>query len=78
MSVTTFEYSVILLSHVDTFSIARKQDNYFIRNSEFGLVDCLNSYFLEVDKMKLIIISLDLMHWKKLYLNKQSFSHRKT
>lgn len=38
MSVTsTFEYFVTLLSHDDTFSVARKQDNYFIRNSKLGL-----------------------------------------
>ena len=38
MSITsTVEYFYSLLSHPDTFDIARKQPNYFTRESKLGL-----------------------------------------
>lgn len=46
MSVTsTFEYCVTLLSHADTFSVVRKQNNYFIRNSKLALLGLLKFLF---------------------------------
>ena len=46
MSLTsTFEYFHSLLSHPDTFHMARKKDNYFIRNSKLGLPGLLKFLF---------------------------------
>ena len=81
MSVTsTFEYFVTLLSHADTFPLPENRIIILLEILNLGYLDCLNSCFLEMDilfQMKSIIIFLDLMHWKKLYLNRQSFRQRK-
>lgn len=81
MSVTSiFEYFVTLLSHADTFPLPENRIIILLEILNLGYLDCLNSCFLEMDilfQMKSIIIFLDLMHWKKLYLNRQSFRQRK-
>lgn len=46
MTITsTFEYFISLLSHPDTFDMARKQPNYFIRESKLGLPGLLKFLF---------------------------------
>ena len=46
MSITSIvEYFYSLLSHPDTFDIARKQPNYFIRESKLGLPGLLKFMF---------------------------------
>lgn len=46
MTITsTFEYFISLLSHPDTFDMARKQPNYFIRESKLGLSGLLKFLF---------------------------------
>ena len=39
--ISIFEYLHSLLSHPDTFEVARKQENYFIKNSKLGLTGLL-------------------------------------
>lgn len=81
MSITSIvEYFYSLLSHPDTFNIARKQPNYFIRESKLGLPGLLKFMFSRNGHTVSNEINhyfLDLTLWINQFQNRQYFRHRK-